>query len=181
MGTASQDFVEDQQKRFSALWKRQELLVLYGPSTKAPAIDIESKFTEAALGSVQISDYRNFAHGRHNWLSKRRSTSAVLAFLTDEDRPIAKQTLAHIPKGVPREEVDISYTGGVAAVAGIVSAMFLAGSAGKARGIDPGRPHVESFGRKIYRLSAYVPHAHPTEWSLNRVTHNKHLDFVLNH
>lgn len=53
------------------LWDRPTTVVLHGPSTKIGAVDLESKFTEAALGTVQLADYRNFAHGRHHWLAKR--------------------------------------------------------------------------------------------------------------
>lgn len=44
-------------------WARRTTLVLYGPTTHIGAVDLESKFTEAALGNLQVADYRNFAHG----------------------------------------------------------------------------------------------------------------------
>ena len=73
------------------LWMRSTTLVLHGPSTRIGAIDLESKFTEAAIGHLQIADYRNFAHGRHHWLAKRSDTSGILAFITDADR-VARRT-----------------------------------------------------------------------------------------
>jgi hypothetical protein len=60
------------------LWDRSTTLVLHGPDTRIGAIDLESKFTEAALGNLQIADYRNFAHGRHHWLAKRGDISACI-------------------------------------------------------------------------------------------------------
>ncbi|MDZ4132446.1 MAG: sucrose-6-phosphate hydrolase, partial [Dethiobacteria bacterium] len=42
------------------LWEKEHLLVLYGPATLPAAFDLESKFSEAALGSVLLADYRNF-------------------------------------------------------------------------------------------------------------------------
>ena len=36
------------------------------------AIDLESKCSESGLSSVLLSDFRNFAHGRHNWLRRSR-------------------------------------------------------------------------------------------------------------
>src|SRR5260370_34552440 len=38
------------------------LVVLYGPESQTAALDLESKLIEAGLVSVQLSDYRNFAH-----------------------------------------------------------------------------------------------------------------------
>ena len=69
-----------------SLWDRSTTLLLYGPSTLLGAVDLESKFTEAAIGNLQCADYRNFAHGRHLWLAKRGDDSAVIAFLSDKDR-----------------------------------------------------------------------------------------------
>ena len=54
------------------------------------------------LGNVQISDFRNFAHGRHHWLAKRRETTGVLALLTPEDEATAKATVQLIWRPRPR-------------------------------------------------------------------------------
>lgn len=83
------------------LWGRPSLVVLYGPSTHPAAVDLESKFSEAALGAVQLADYRNFAHGRHHWLAKRGEETGVLALITAEDRELAESLLALFPKAIP--------------------------------------------------------------------------------
>ena len=74
------------------------IVVLHGVSSKIGAIDLESKFSEAALGNLQVADYRNFAHGRHNWIYKRGKSSGILAFITPEDNALAKKTLAFNPQ-----------------------------------------------------------------------------------
>lgn len=135
------------------IWKRGTTLVLYGTTTNVGAIDLESKFTEAALGNVQLADYRNFAHGRHHWLAKHESTSAVLAFLSPDDRQLAERTLAHIPKGVPQARFEFQGSAEANQLSSLVCALYLTGWAGAARGIDPGRPGVPQFGRKLYHLS----------------------------
>ena len=139
------------------IWKRSTTLVLYGPATRIGAIDLESKFTEAALGNVQISDYRNFAHGRHNWLAKQGATSAVVAFVTEQDRQLAERTLSLLPPEVPQARLNFpdSLTG--ALLASLLAALHLTGWAGTARRIDPGRPKVPEFGRRLYRLSVRSP------------------------
>ena len=134
------------------LWTRSTTLVLHGPSTRIGAIDLESKFTEAALGHLQFADYRNFAHGRHHWLAKRSETSAVLAFVTDADRPLAERTLDLIPTDVPQARISLGGRPGAAALASLVAAMRITGWAGRTRGIDPGEPGVPEFGRRIYNL-----------------------------
>ncbi|MCI0430195.1 MAG: hypothetical protein L0210_06595 [Rhodospirillales bacterium] len=135
------------------LWARQTTIVLHGSATRVGAIDLESKFTEAAIGNLQIADYRNFAHGRHHWLAKRGQNSGILAFTTPEDRDLANKTLALIPSDVPIARINFDGDPLGISLASLVLALHVAGWAGAARGIDPGRPGVPEFGRRLYNLS----------------------------
>ena len=134
------------------LWTRPTTLVLHGPSTQLGAIDLESKFTEAAVGHVQLADYRNFAHGRHHWLAKRGSTSSVLALVSEEDAGLAERTLKCIPADIPRAR--IRFEGGPSAVGlgSLLAAFRITEWVAAQQGIDPGRPGVPEFGRKLYHL-----------------------------
>lgn len=134
------------------LWDCETLIVLYGPSVSSAAIDLESKFSEAALGNVQIVDFRNFAHGRHHWIAKRESRTGVLAIFSNKERDMVEKTLRLIPPTVPVVRICVPNDGPVASVAAIVTVLHIVGAAGTQRGIDPGRPGVPTFGRKIYRL-----------------------------
>lgn len=138
------------------LWARPTTLVLHGPSTRVAAIDLESKFTEAAIGHVQCADYRNFAHGRHHWLAKRSTSSAVLALITDGDRSLAERTLGLVPEGVPQARIALGGGPSAAALAALVAAFRITEWAGFQRGIDPGRPGVPQFGRKLYHLPSRI-------------------------
>lgn len=137
------------------LWKRPNLIVLYSPNLQAAAFDIESKFTEAALGTVQIADYRHFAHGRHHWLAKRADTSAVLALIDETDIQIAEGTLNLLPAEVPVGRLHFKGTMFETSLAALVSSICVASSVGVERNIDPGRPGVPTFGRKIYHLNGF--------------------------
>jgi len=143
------------QRRYSKLLSRRTLLVLHGPATMAAAVDIESKFTEAALGNVQTCDFRQFAHGRHHWLAKRDEDSAILSLETPDDKTVAAQTLELLPKSVPTTRLNIEHDGWLADLAGICEGFYLTGVAGKQQGIDPGQPGVPSFGRKLYHANAF--------------------------
>ena len=134
------------------LWTRSTILVLYAPSTWIGAFDLESKFTEAALGHIQLADYRNFAHGRHHWLAKKSETSSVLAFITDEDRALAERTLNLIPEDIPQARIFFEGGRNAVALGSILASLTITGWAGLAREIDPGRPGVPEFGRKLYNL-----------------------------
>jgi hypothetical protein len=138
---------------YSRLLSRSTLLVLHPPALKTVAVEIESKFTEAALGNVQIADFRQFAHGRHHWLAKRGDESAVLALSTGSDS--MEVTLGLLPKSIPTVRLDLPHDGPIACLAGILHAFELVRQAGLVRRIDPGDPRVPSFGRELYNLNVF--------------------------
>jgi len=142
------------EKYSESLWGKTTLHVLYSNQVKAAAIDIESKFIEAGLGSVHLSDFRNFAHGRHHWLAKHEETSAIIALSVPADSELAAKTLQYIPKNIPRLHLPLAVDGAAARISSIILSLYLAGYAGRAKGIDPGRPGVPPFGSKIYHLRA---------------------------
>jgi len=146
------DTIANIQAQSVLLWGKQTILVVYGPNLRSAAIDLESKFSEAALGNIQLADFRNFAHGRHNWVAKRSSSAGILALFSDEDADLARRTLALIPKEVPISEVHIPGQGVKAGITGIIATMHLVGAAAGVLGMDPGRPMIPRFGRRIYGL-----------------------------
>jgi hypothetical protein len=154
-----QDVQTGLEERCLPLWTRDTILVLHGTSTHPAALDLESKFMEAALGNLHVPDYRNFAHGRHYWLAKRAETTAVLALIAEEDRDLADRTLRRLPVTVPVARIHVPHTGPMASLAALVLALQIVLHAGKALNVDPGRPHVLQFGRRIYRLKAFPRHA----------------------
>jgi len=149
------DIAQTAVRRWAPIWEKETFIVLHGPSTKAAAIDFESKCTEAALGNVQIADYRNFAHGRHHWLAKHAENTGVIAFITKSDELIASQTLSLLPKKVPIATEKIGFDGVTGSLTALLRVLYLTASLGKSRSIDPGRPGVPPFGRKIYHLRAF--------------------------
>ena len=137
------------------LWARPHLSVIYSTETEPGAVDLESRFIEAALGSIQTADLRQFAHGRHHWLAKRGRETAVLLLTTRRDRALTAKTAQLLPSDVPVVHLELEGDGSAAALSSIVVSMLVAGVAGVARGIDPGRPGVPLFGQKIYNLRAF--------------------------
>lgn len=164
-GTSS--LVNRWQEISNPLWERDTTVVLHGASGKLGAIDLESKFTEAAIGHAQIADFRNFAHGRHHWLAKRGDGSGVIALIGDDDQDIAERTLALLPPQLPIARIAVGGPPMHASLMSLVAAFRLTDWAGQARGIDPGDPGVPDFGRRIYRLA---PPRRPTSSLPLRIT-----------
>jgi len=111
--------------------------VLHGTSTRIGAVDLESKFTEAALGNLQVADFRNFAHGRHHWLAKRADVTGLLVFVGPEDTDLAKRTLAQIPPEIPRAVLTFDLPEVTLPIISLICALRITGWAGQARNIDP--------------------------------------------
>ena len=130
------------------------LVVLYGPESRVAAIDLESKLVEAGLVSVQLSDYRNFAHGRHHWIAKNPNT-AVVALAANEEIPLAALTLKLLPSTVPKHLLKTQYSAPTAWLALQEAVFELVAEYGKAKNIDPGRPGVPPFGRRVYHFNAF--------------------------
>jgi len=107
------------------------------------------------LGHVQTCDFRQFAHGRHHWLAKRDADTAILSLESPDDTNVAQQTLEILPKSVPTSRLLLSHRDWAADLAAICEGFYLVGAAGRTRGIDPGRPGVPLFGRKLYHANAF--------------------------
>ena len=120
------------------------------------AHDLESRFTEASLANVSITDYRNFAHGRHYWLDRRRSTSAVISFETPKAERLASRTLQLFPDDIPVLRVLAQHDGPSGAIELVRASLELARVASNIRGTDLGRLTISNFGRKLYRGSTAV-------------------------
>lgn len=135
------------------IWEQEIIHVIYSPNLKSVAIDIESKFIEAGLGSIHLADFRNFAHGRHHWFSKNKK-NAILALTTPQDFDLGLKTLNLLPKNIPKAHIKILEESGAELIIGLLLSFHFTKWRGQQRGIDPGRPGVPRYGSKIYRLTS---------------------------
>lgn len=132
--------------------KDRTISVLYSDWASPAAFDLESKFSEAALGHVQIADYRNFGHGRHNWLDKRSNSTCVLFLITPKCKLLAEQIMEIIPSEIPIITIETSHKGPFGTLSLILGVFEIVKIFGDLLGINPGRPKVAKFGRKLYHL-----------------------------
>lgn len=133
--------------------KIDSFCVLHGALSKAVAVDLESKFNEAALGNVAISDFRNFGHGRHHWFAKRKEETVLVILITPEDKELAYKTISKLPHDIKLVKLESYLSDGTSIIDLLYKSFHLVNQIGKARGIDPGRPHVPKFGRELYNLN----------------------------
>lgn len=127
--------------------------ILYSSSLRPAAVDTESRFVEAALGNIHSTDLRNFGHGRHHWFAKRPHETGIIALVGDDQESLATRTLELIPQAVPTVRMDFRGPKDEQAMAGLVVSLHIAAAAGHLRGIDPAKPGVPEFGRRLYHLA----------------------------
>jgi fructoselysine-6-P-deglycase FrlB-like protein len=148
--------------------ERNTISVLYSPTLAAAATDLESRFVEGALGNLHAADWRNFGHGRHHWFAKRADETGIIALVSEGDVSLARRTLGTIPAEVPRAVVTFSGDADVQAIGALTMALKIAGVAGEVVGIDPGRPGVPEFGRKLFGLGPRLTRPSTAEAAIQR-------------
>lgn len=133
---------------------RCNIIALHTPSLAAVASDIETRCHEIGLAAVQTSDLRNFAHGRHTGAAHRAGSTTVVVMSDQGGHRLAERTLRALPSDF--EILDWSPPGNTSAatLCGLVGSMRLTAALGTRRGVDPARPRVPLFGRKLYHLNA---------------------------
>lgn len=133
------------------LGEKSTITVLFSGWSKSVCYDIESKSIEAALYPILLSDYRNFGHGRHHWFAKKQE-STIIALATPEDLFLAEKTLDALPENIPQLLLTTQKSGALGAIELLIKVFYLVDDLGESVGIDPGRPGVPPFGRKLYNL-----------------------------
>ena len=126
--------------------------VLYSPDSMPVAVDLESRFSEGSVGCLQISDYRNFAHGRFNWFHQRKGQTAIIALVTPESERLANDMLAELPGDIPVMRLSTDRAGSEGTIDLLVKGMYLSKHLGLRWGLDIGAPNVAEFGKAIHRM-----------------------------
>lgn len=132
---------------------QKTLAVLYGTVGRIGAIDIESKLAESALGRCEVTDYRQFAHGRHLQLAEENEAPCFLAFSSVKDKKLCESTLNLFPERVPIIKVDLPDNPILASLVGVIDAILIIDILGRSLQRDPGQPFVSDFGRNIHALN----------------------------
>lgn len=132
---------------------KDSIIVLHGGITTPIAIDLESKFSETALGNIQLVDFRNFAHGRHFWLNHRKESTSIISIVGKNEEIIAEKTLSLIPNEIPRYDIYLQEDNIMNMLHTYYIMFSIVNIAGKMQNINPGKPKVAEFGKKMYHIN----------------------------
>lgn len=136
--------------QFADMRSDDVLLLVADPRLRAVAELIETSAWEAALCPIQRTDLRNFAHGRHAWLHHRGERTVILGLIGDDGRELWESTNALLPLALRRHLFDFGNAGRMHTATGIVEGLMIVEAIGAATGIDPGKPGIGDFGRRLY-------------------------------
>lgn len=137
-------------KRIAAVKPTDVVLLLADPQLQPVSKLIETSLWEAALLPVQSTDLRNFAHGRHTWLTHKGSDAVVLALSGADSHCIATSILNYLPSDLRTTDMQFGDCGRFSNVVGIVRGLVLIEAFGIVLGRDPGKPGTGIIGRPLY-------------------------------
>jgi hypothetical protein len=131
----------------------ENLLVLTTPGLVPVATDIETRCHELGLAAVQVTDYRNLAHGRHVGLARRAPNTTVLGLVAE---PLERLALATL-ETLPTSEISVTtwhaqHRSPIAVLELTIASMHLAGALAASQGVNAARPGAAPFGRRLYHL-----------------------------
>jgi hypothetical protein len=130
----------------------EQTLVITGPGLSAVGTDLEARLAETGLSAVQLTDYRNVAHGRHVGIMRNQDSLTVVAVSDAYSRRLAEKTLHLFPSQVQVQRLVSTLSWPNSVLDLLVGSMHVTGATGRVRSVDPGRPGVATFGRRLYHL-----------------------------
>lgn len=137
---------------------RPAIFCLFGPETRPLAVDLDSKFAESGLGELNLSEYRNFAHGRYQSLLSRPDEIGVLSFYTPREATIALDVEASLGDLLPHAAVPIDHDDvAMYLIAQLVHLLVIVGALSDVRGADVGWGSRNSFGDPLYERVPPTP------------------------
>ncbi len=126
------------------------LILVADPQLVTVSTVIETSAWEASLCAVQVTDMRNFAHGRHSWLHHRWRDTVVLGLTGTETRELWQEIATRLPSGLRHGVIDHGDCGRFRNAAGAIAGLSLVQAIGRGVGVDPGKPGIADFGRELY-------------------------------
>lgn len=169
---------EDIASQAKELCLKRTVSLLFTNSLRSTSVDLESRFVEAGLGNLHAADLRNFGHGRHFWMHKHKASTGIVCLVGDGMEKLASKTLAALPQEIPRLRIDFRGPKHLQAIAGIVAGLHLSLGAGEASKIDPAKPGVPEFGRRLYRIGPMLPAESQKELNLNAALARKGVNLL---
>ena len=126
--------------------------ILYTGRSYPAALDIESKFSEGAIGNTQLADYRNFAHGRFNWFTQRPGQTGLICLQTPDDMELSETILEKLPVHVPTLRLRTGHSTPLGCIELLIKEHYLCSALADRWGLDISRPSVPEYGKILHSM-----------------------------
>lgn len=148
------EHIESLGREFASISRRSTLVVLADPFLSPAATALETSIWECALCSVQRTDMRNFAHGRHVLASKYPHDTHILAMSTAISASVWEELRSALPNNITHTVLAYGIGSRVDVATAILDALAIVEALGNLQAVDPGKPGVGEFGKRIYEGTA---------------------------
>jgi len=139
----------EMKSRFSDISRRH--IVALGSGWAWPAlVDFDSKITEGAISSVEISESKNYTHGRYLNAYKHKSSRLFVLFSTGRDKRLTGFLEGRFSKDFPVFVLQTDNIGPIASVELMVKQLYLTNVLAKSRGLDIVKPSFPLEARGLY-------------------------------
>lgn len=131
-------------------------IVLYGGYGEPAAVDLETKFHESGIASVQLADYRNFTHGRFIFESNNFDDTCIVLIRTPREKKFSEQCILEakgihkdkatgvlpdlFPADMPVVLIDTGHDSALASIDLLMKSQVFFSAAADACGMDPFNP-----------------------------------------
>ena len=148
----SDDEMSEHEAFLHKLERVDSFFILYTGKSYPAALDIESKFSEGAIGNTQLADYRNFAHGRFNWFTQRPGQTGLICLQTPDDTELSEEILSRLPLHVPTLRLRTSHTAPLGCIDLLIKEHYLCSALANRWGLDISRPTVPEYGKFLHGM-----------------------------
>lgn len=142
--------IQEYTEAFGRVTASDTVILLADPRLKAAAVALETSLWETGICPVQLTDFRNFAHGRHVWIHKRAAETFVLSLTGRQSSSSWSEIEDNLPQSLRRHQIDYGNTGRLQQASAIIDALMIVEAIGAATDVDPAKPGVGPFARAIY-------------------------------
>ena len=126
-------------------------IVALGTNWSEPAlIDLESKIVECNLGTIEISELKNFTHGRYINLFKNPVNRIVVIFKTPETKELAEYLDKKLSKVAPVLSLETNSNDFIGMVDLLIQMLVFVNELGKIYNQDPSKPGFPNEAKGLY-------------------------------
>lgn len=150
------------------------ILILHDPTLTAAASMVETCCWEAGMCGVQRTDFRNFAHGRHVWLNRHPERTVIISLTCDRSLPIWLSVAELIPTAIARVHFNFGAPGRHSLFNAVLKMFGVVEALGAATGVDPGKPSVADFGKRLYESKSLLTAVEGEDASTRRKRRSEH-------